>query len=763
VPNSFTSNGWSCVKSVAAIPTNSVTCTYSNPINPNTTITINVPVTPNAGTGGQVPGPITISLNGLPPGVPTLIGGGSIILITPQPHLTVSVNPLLYPLQVGQTGYLPVVITNVGAVQVNSPLTVNITLPTGISAPSSFMQGSWSCSTIGQTITCTNLNSFGMPTAAASILLVPMLPSASVAGTNPSVTITILPVPGQTNTSGTTIIYTINPAILQTSAPDLTVTVSQPSPALMANQNSTINVTVQNIGLASATGPLTVSFTLPNGFTSPNASFTSGAWTCNVVGQNVTCTNPNSTGLPSNGTSSLSVVIRPSSSVVGSTLNMNINVNSIIGETNTSNNVFVLNVNVPVSIDPNSVPNLNLVLSYNQSATYYQNTPFNLTYLLYNSSTMASSGMITVRDTLRFGLKFVSGSGVNWSINKVGVDSQGNDIIVATFNGSVSNLVSSVFNITVNPTMTGTIFNQAFVSGGGMLISIKGSAPCINCSQTPTGPIIINQTVSFNIAVKAILQGPYSASTGLMHDSLRVKNLIPLSNPYTTMGGFTQVGSGSETTTSGILAVSGSNAIVDWVLIELRNASSPNQVVATKAGLIQRDGDVVSPMDGTSALQFTNLAGGSYYVSIRHRNHLGAMSATPISMVANSTATLDLTNAAQPAYKNSGSTSSNYPQYVSGSKAMLWAGNAVTDNQIIFQGPSNEVDFIFFTVITDPLNTQGIANFIHKGYTNSDVNMDGKTVFQGPDNEVDIIFFNVLTHPENLGFLANYIIWQQMP
>jgi hypothetical protein len=420
-------------------------------------------------------------------------------------------------------------------------------------------------------------------------------------------------------------------------------------------------------------------------------------------------------------------------------------------------------VNVPVIVDPNSLPNMNLVLTYNQSATYYQNTAFNLSYLAYNGSSMAStSGTITVRDTLRYGLKFVSGSGTGWTINKIGVDAQGNDIIVATYNGVLASNASTLFTLTVNPTLTGTIYNQAYISGGGMSITIKGSAPCIGCSISPTGPIIINVPLNFNVAVKAILQGPYVASAGMMHDSLRVKNLIPLSNPYTYLSGFTQVGSGFETTSTSVLSVAGTNAIVDWVLIELRNASNPSQIVATKAGLIQRDGDVVSPADGTSALQFTGIPSGNYYVSIRHRNHLGAMSATAVALGA-TTATVDLTNSAQAAYKLTGSTTTNYPQFVSGSKAMLWAGNAAFNNQIIFQGPNNDVDMIFFTIISDPLNTQVISNFIYKGYSQSDVNMDGKTVFQGPDNEVDIIFFNVLMHPENPGFLANFIIWQQLP
>jgi len=42
--------------------------------------------------------------------------------------------------------------------------------------------------------------------------------------------------------------------------------------------------------------------------------------------------------------------------------------------------------------------------------------------------------------------------------------------------------------------------------------------------------------------------------------------------------------------------------------------------------LLQRDGDIVNA-DGTSPLFFSGIAGGNYYVSIKHRNHLGVMSA----------------------------------------------------------------------------------------------------------------------------------------
>jgi hypothetical protein len=49
------------------------------------------------------------------------------------------------------------------------------------------------------------------------------------------------------------------------------------------------------------------------------------------------------------------------------------------------------------------------------------------------------------------------------------------------------------------------------------------------------------QTLSVGVKVK--LEGPYDSGTNLMHDSLRVKGLIPLTEPYTAMG-YTYVAEG---------------------------------------------------------------------------------------------------------------------------------------------------------------------------------------------------------------------------
>jgi hypothetical protein len=142
-------------------------------------------------------------------------------------------------------------------------------------------------------------------------------------------------------------------------------------------------------------------------------------------------------------------------------------------------------------------------------------------------------------------------------------------------------------------------------------------------SSMPSVPSCFTGTfinrAGLSLRPKAFLQGPYSG--GLMHDALRSAGLIPAASPY----------GGGETVAPSVLAVTGNDAIVDWVKIELRDKNTPSTILQTRGALLQRDGDVVGT-DGTSPVFFNNVATDQYYVAIRHRNHLGAMTATAPSL-----------------------------------------------------------------------------------------------------------------------------------
>jgi len=71
-----------------------------------------------------------------------------------------------------------------------------------------------------------------------------------------------------------------------------------------------------------------------------------------------------------------------------------------------------------------------------------------------------------------------------------------------------------------------------------------------------------------------------------------------------------------------VFSVTGDDAIVDWIHIELRSKDDMEVVIATRSGLLQRDGDVVD-LDGVSSLRFQGVNVDSFYVVAKHRSHLG--------------------------------------------------------------------------------------------------------------------------------------------
>jgi hypothetical protein len=134
------------------------------------------------------------------------------------------------------------------------------------------------------------------------------------------------------------------------------------------------------------------------------------------------------------------------------------------------------------------------------------------------------------------------------------------------------------------------------------------------------------------VSVVVYLQGAYDGGAGRMRDDLRANNLLPLNEPYTGLG-YAHIGGGGESTQQAILDIEGEDAIVDWVFLELRDKADPSIVRATGSALLQADGDVVD-VDGVSPVEFASLPAGEYYVAVKHRNHIGVMSATPITLSA---------------------------------------------------------------------------------------------------------------------------------
>lgn len=147
-----------------------------------------------------------------------------------------------------------------------------------------------------------------------------------------------------------------------------------------------------------------------------------------------------------------------------------------------------------------------------------------------------------------------------------------------------------------------------------------------------------NQSGNVNVKAKIYLQGPFNSNSMLtaLNQGGFLPNYQPYNAPPWNYTGNENLGSGPNST------------MVDWVLVELRSASNPSQVVARRAAVLKNDGLLLNT-NGSEGIAFNNVNPGSYYIAIFHRDHLAIMSAAPVPLSSNS-AIYDFTNGMNKAY-----------------------------------------------------------------------------------------------------------------
>ena len=156
--------------------------------------------------------------------------------------------------------------------------------------------------------------------------------------------------------------------------------------------------------------------------------------------------------------------------------------------------------------------------------------------------------------------------------------------------------------------------------------------------ESPEGILLVhNESLNPNsLTLKINLQGaainPNTAEETLMRDDLRDADLIPTISPYEDQLAINLA----------LLETTGVNAIVDWVFIEIRQALDPTIVVSSQSALLQCDGDIVDT-DGVSNIELFFIPDGNYHISIKHRNHLGVITANPM-VLSTTTISLNFTN-----------------------------------------------------------------------------------------------------------------------
>jgi hypothetical protein len=276
--------------------------------------------------------------------------------------------------------------------------------------------------------------------------------------------------------------------------------------------------------------------------------------------------------------------------------------------------------------------------------------------------------------------------------------------------------------------------------------------------RDPCDPDASESCIGVGVDIKVKLQGALmgNGGGGLMRDDLRAKGFIPLVEPYSQLNNITHVnGGGGEVIDESILDITGNDAMVDWVVVELRSPLRADSIIATRSGILQRDGDVVH-IDGESNIRFEFIPSGNYYVAIRHRNHLGLITKDPY-FLSPEPVEIDFTNSVTNLY-------GDFPATDINGERLLWSGDLNRDKFATYQGPQNDIMSLFFAVMFDTLNTEILANYISSGYLNEDLNMDGQVIFQGPDNDRSKMLFNVtLASPENTNSYVNFVVGEDLP
>lgn len=212
--------------------------------------------------------------------------------------------------------------------------------------------------------------------------------------------------------------------------------------------------------------------------------------------------------------------------------------------------------------------------------------------------------------------------------------------------------------------------------------------------------------------LKAYLAGALPSGTTM---TTTLNSILPTSSPYSL----------APFNAPAVTAPSIPATATDWILIEVRDASTPSTVISQTSGFILNNGSIVS-YDGTPLRLKNAVASG--HIALRHRNHLGIRTATALDLV-NPPVLKDFSLGTGEAYTNGALSNAN--MRLVGSVYTLWSGNANSNTNVRYLGPSNDNSAILTAL-------SGVTGAVITGpsaYVPSDLNMNAVVRYLGPSND----------------------------
>ena len=419
-------------------------------------------------------------------------------VVTPIPDLTITKSHTGSFVQ-GQVGATYTIgSSNVGGAATTGLVTVQDTLPAGMTATAIAGTG-WSC-TLG-TLTCTRSDALG---AAASYPNITVTVNISNSAGTPLTNTAVISGGGETNTTNDTAsdLTAVGPT------PDMTISKSHTGNFTQGQVGATYTISVSNIGGSTSTGLVTVTDTLPTGLTA--TAMTGAGWSCTVG--TLTCTRSDGLAV--------------SASYPAITVTVNVAQNSPFSLTNTAvvSGGGEANTSNDTATDPttvNGVPDVTIQKSH--SGGFTQGQPGAYTLLVSNVGTAATTGAVTVTDSLPGGMSAVSMSGAGWTCSVGTVSCSRSDALAVG-----ASYPAIAVGVSVATNASGTLTNTATVGGGGETNLTNDSAsdptaisgvPDLTISKTHSGVFTQGQSGSFTLTVSNVgvagSAGPVNVSDSL--------------------------------------------------------------------------------------------------------------------------------------------------------------------------------------------------------------------------------------------------------
>jgi uncharacterized repeat protein (TIGR01451 family) len=470
----------------------------------------------------------------------------------------------------GQTGATySITVTNSGAAATTAAVSVTDTLPSGLTATAISGTG-WTC--VLGTLTCTRNDVLAAGASYPVITLTVTVANNAASSVTNSVAVSGGGEVVTTNDSAS------DPTTI-TQLPDMTISKSHTGNFTQGQVGATYSITARNSGFAATSGTVTVTDTLPTGLTATAISGT--GWTCVLA--TLTCTRSDALAASTNYpviTVTVNVANNAASSVTNS-----VSVSGG-GQTNTSND----SATDPTTV--NQLPDMTVTKSHTGNFTQGQ-TGATYTITATNSGSAATSGTVTVTDTLPAGLTATAISGTGWSCVLGTLTCTRNDALAA---GSSYPAITLTVNVANNA--AASVTNSVSVSGGGQTNT---------SNDTATDPTTITQLADLTIAKSHsgnFTQGQTGATysiiatnsgAGATSGTVTVTDTLPAGLTATAISGtgWTCVLGTLTCTRSNVLAAGASYPAITLTVNVANNAASS----VTNSVSISGGGEVITTND----------------------------------------------------------------------------------------------------------------------------------------------------------------------